>query len=300
MRGTVSLDGVVVFVEVVRARSFSEAARRLGLPKSTVSVRIAELEARLGVALLHRTTRKVSATPAGEAYFAAAARSIAELQAAEVEASQAQAEPSGVLRITSAGVDTGHVGERIAEFLARYPLVTVDLFMSDRKLDLLAEGIDVAFRIGVVSDVPNLTARRIGLVQRALYASASYLRELKAPAQPKELESHALLLAKPEGELALVHKTGSRATVKLQPRFVANHPVALRHQALRGRGIALLPSHIGDEDVRAGTLKRVLADWATPSVPVSVVYAKQRYLPQRVRLFVDHVLEHAKAHRSRS
>ncbi|MET0391112.1 MAG: LysR family transcriptional regulator [Polyangiales bacterium] len=291
-RAPVSLDAVAIFVEVVKAKSFSEAARRLQLPKSTVSVRVAELETRLGIALLHRTTRKVTVTPAGEAYFVTAARSIAELQAAELEAAQAQAEPSGRLRITAPGADTGHVGDRIAEFLARHPRVSIELVMTDRKVDMLAENIDVAFRIGTLGDAPNLTARRIGYVHRALYASPDYLREHKPPTHPRELAAHALLLGKVEPELSLARNDGARASVRLQARFIANHPAGLRQQALRGHGIALLPSHMGDEDVRSSALRRVLPDWTTPSVPVSIVFPKQRYLPQRVRLFVDHVMAH--------
>jgi len=290
-RAALSLDAVAIFVEVVRAKSFSEAARRLGLPKSTVSVRISELEARLGVALLLRTTRKVQATPAGEAYFAVAARSIADLRTAEVEASHAQAEPSGIIRITSAGVMIGNVSERITEFLALYPQVSIEHLLSDQAIDLLSEGVDVAFRIGTVADDPNLTARRIGSADQGLYASSAYLRRQPAPAQPKELDAHVLLLPSNRREVLLVRADGGRATVHASPRFVSNHPTALRHQALRGQGIALLPTGMAEEDVRSGTLRRVLGEWTTAPMPVSLVYATQRYLPHRVRLFVDSVLE---------
>lgn len=293
------MDSVAIFVEVVRVKSFSEAARRLGMPKSTVSVRIAELEARLGVALVHRTTRQVQPTPAGEAYYAAAARSIADLQSAEAEVSQAQSAPSGTLRITSAGADTGNVSQFIAEYLALYPQVHVDLFLSDQKLDILSLGIDVGVRIGEVGDTPNLVARRIGTVHRALYASPTYLRARKAPAHPNELFSHALLLAKPGVELLLVQQDGSRMQARVAPHFVANHPGVLRFHALRDLGIALLPAHAAEEDVRAGALKRVLPDWTTPLAPVSLLYTAQRFLPQRVRLFVDLVVERSQPERKK-
>ncbi|RYE93150.1 MAG: LysR family transcriptional regulator, partial [Myxococcales bacterium] len=131
-----SLDAVAVLVEVVRARSFTGAARALGLPKSTVSVRVAELEAHLGVTLLHRTTRRVQPTPAGEAYFAAVARSLADLHAAGLEATQTQSAPSGLLRVTGTGAGTGDLGDRIAEYLALYPGVSVDLVLTNQRLDL--------------------------------------------------------------------------------------------------------------------------------------------------------------------
>lgn len=292
---TVSLDAIAIFVEVVRARSFSEAARRLGIPKSTVSVRVAELEARLGVALVHRTTRKVQATQAGEAYFASAERTLADLHSAEIEVSRAQHEPSGILRVTSAGFETGDVSRHLAAYSALYPQVHVDLLLTDQKLDLVTHGIDVGFRIGAIADTPSLIARRIGSVQRALYAAPGYLKQQRAPTEPSELARHALLLPKLDGELTLVHTDGGRTSLQLSARIVANHPAALRYQVLRGLGIALLPTNSADEDVQSGLMRRVLADWATPLVPVSVLYAAQRYLPQRVRLFVDLVLQNSKA-----
>lgn len=305
-RGLPHLDAVAIFVEVVRAKSFSEAARRLGMPKSTVSVRVAELETRLGVSLLHRTTRRVQPTAAGQTFFAAAARTLVDLRTAEIEATQAQADPSGSLRVTSAGTAIGNVGERIAEFMRLYPKIRVELLLTDERLDLLAEGIDVAFRIGPTGDEPNLTARAIGSAEQALFASPAYLRQHKAPTHPRELSQHLLLLPPARRELALVGANGVRFSARQSPRFLAAHPVALRQQALRDHGIALLPRPLGEEDVNSGALRRVLPEWTTAPMPVSLVYATGPYLPHRVRLFVDFVFAasrkgHApRVHRSRS
>lgn len=290
-----SLDAVAVFVEVVRARSFTGAARALGLPKSTVSVRVAELEAHLGVTLLHRTTRRVQPTPAGEAYFASAARSLADLHAAGLEATHAQSAPSGVLRVTGTGAGTGDIGDRIAEYLALYPGVSVDLVLTNQRLDLLGEGIDVAFRIGALGDDPTLTAHRIGTVDLALYASPGYLRARPAPSHPRDLDDHALLVTANRPTMRLVHADGSRHTMRLVPRFTSNHVAALRHQILRGSGIGVQPIAVGDGDVRSGALVRVLDGWSFGTSPVNLVYLRQRHLPRRVRLFVDLVLERARA-----
>lgn len=287
-----SLDAVAVFVEVVRARSFTGAARALGLPKSTVSVRVTELEAQLGVTLLLRTTRRVEPTTAGEAYFAAAARSLADLQAAGLEASQAQTEPSGLLRVTCTGVGSGYVGDHIAEYLALYPRVSVDLRVTEQLIDLLSEGIDVAFRIGPLGDETALTAHRIDSTELALYASPAYLRRHGTPAHPRDLERHALLLISKHPRLRLQRPADrERHEVQAPPRFVANHVAALRHQALRDVGVAVLPSSLAEDDRRAGALVRLLDGWIVAHVPVHLVYARQRHLPQRVRLFVELVLQ---------
>ncbi len=287
LASAVSLDAVAVFVEVVRARSFTGAARHLGLPKSTVSVRVAELEERLGVALLHRTTRRVQPTPAGESYFTAAARSITELHAAGQEASRTQEEPSGSLRVTSTGFGNGPIGDCIADYLARYPKVSVELWLTEQRLDLLAENVDVAFRIGPVEGDPKLTAHRLGSVELGLYASPAYLQEHGEPAHPDAIDRHAILISSKRRRIQLVHVDGRRCELKLSPRFTSNNMAAIRHQALRGVGVAVLARGLVESEVQAGDLIRVLDGWSLGTASVHLVYAKQRHLPRRVRLFVD-------------
>ena len=287
------LDAVAVFVEVVRARSFTAAAKALGLPRSTVSLRVTELEARLGVTLLHRTTRRVQPTPAGEAYFASAARSLADLQAAGVEASQAQTEPSGVLRVTSSSDGVGHVNDRITEFLALHPRISVDLWLTDRKIDLLSEGVDVAFRIGTLGDDPTLIAHRIDTAHLGLYASPAYLRQHPAPSHPRDLPGHDLMMFTRRASFSMTRER-EKLEIEAAPRFVANSAVALRHQARHGAGIALLPAVLVEDDLRPGSLVRVLDGWIGGTVPIHLVYTRQRYLPHRVRLFIELVLARAR------
>jgi DNA-binding transcriptional LysR family regulator len=282
----VNLDGIDMLVRVVEAGSFSEAARRLGMPKSTVSLRIAQLEKRLGVVLLKRTTRSVLPTEAGAAYVATAARVLSELRAVEEDVKRAQGEPRGVLRISFVGTGDGPVGALITAFLARYPEITVDLHLAEHRVDLLAEDVDVAIRIGTIDDA-NLVAKRVGTSYRKLFAAPAYLERRGAPDHPRDLRAHEMLAPVARREMELVNERGARVRIALRGRFTANRMSALRYQALAGAGIAGLPVAMAAEDVRRGALCPVLPAWRSDADPIHVVYAKQRFVPQKVRAFVD-------------
>ena len=285
--GDVDLDGIDVFVRVVQAGTFSEAARQLGMPKSTVSLRVARLEKRLGVSLLKRTTRSVVPTEAGAAYFATATRVLAELRAAEESVTRAQDELRGTLRISTMGTGGGLIGDLVTAFLARYPRIGVELHLSEHRVDLLAENFDVALRIGRLGHDAGLVAKRIGTSYRKMFASPSYLARHPAIGHPRDLEGHQLLRPTGKHEIELVNERGARFRVPLGGRFSANRVTALRHQALAGIGIAHLPAGLATDDVRTGALCPVLPEWRSDLDPIHLVYPKQPFVPQRVRAFLE-------------
>jgi DNA-binding transcriptional LysR family regulator len=286
------LAAIGVFTRVVQVGSFSGAARELGMPKSTVSLRVAQLEARLGVGLLKRTTRRLHLTEAGRAYFDTCARTLAELEGAERSLTRAQDAPRGLLRI-SAGTEagTGMVGDLVAGFLIAYPDVAIDLQLSSRRVDLVAEDVDVAFRAGKLDD-STLKARRLGGSLLKLFASPAYLARRSAPRHPLELKRHdcLCLTASRAAESVLDLRNGrERTRVVVRPRFSSNQVGAVRHQALAGGGIAFLPVHLCAAEVRRGELAPVLSDWRSEGVPIHLVHAAHRFVSPVVRAFLDHV-----------
>lgn len=281
------LDGVDVFVRVVEAGSFSEAARRLRMPKSTVSLRIARLEKRLGVLLLKRTTRSVRPTEAGFAYFNTATRVLSDLRAVEDDVKREQGEPRGTLRVSSTGTGAGPVGELITAFLAKYPDISVDLHLSERQVDLLVENVDVAIRFGKIDDDDRLVAKRVGTVHRKLFASPAYLARRAMPHHPRDLQEHTVLLPARARELSIVNERGVRFRAPIAGRFTSNRLSALHHQTIAGIGIALLPVIVVASDVQRGLLVPVLPEWSSDPAPVHLLYAKQRFVPQKVRAFVE-------------
>src|SRR4029453_2311493 len=187
------LDGIEIFVKVLQAGSFSRAARLLGMPNSTVSAKVSALEKRLGVTLLQRTTRKLRATQAGEAYFHRSVRALEELQAAENELETTRGEPKGLLRVT-APVEVGHglLPALVHEFIEKHPHMEVELVITNRVLDLVGNGIDLAVRAGPLKD-SGLIAKRFELGHFGLWASPDYLTKHVAPRHPKELAQHNCL-----------------------------------------------------------------------------------------------------------
>lgn len=284
-----SLDAVQVFVHVVQAGSFTAAARRLGMPRSTVSLRVAELEKRLGAALLHRTTRSVRTTETGAAYFTAAARALSELSAAEQDAARAHEEPRGTLRIAGKGTGAGLVGDLAGRFLQAHPQISVDLRLLDRQVDLLAEHIDVAFHFGPLDDDAGVIGRKIGMSRRKLLASPDYLCSRPPIRHPRDLSGHELLCHTGRKEMLLVNEGGARFRVAVAGRFSANQISALQYQAIAGRGIAELPLGMVAEDLRRGALVDALPGWSSETYPIHIVYPKQRFVPRKVRAFVDFV-----------
>ncbi len=287
------LDAVRIFVHVAQLGSFSAAARKLAMPKSTVSRRVAGLERRLHARLLHRTTRKLGLTEVGAQYFARAERVMAELEEAERAVTELEATPRGTLRVTTP-VDFGlsYLTQLMAEFQCRYRELSVVLYATNARVDLVAEGFDVALRAGNLPD-SSLVARRVVEVERGLYASPEYLRRRGDPANVQELGAHDCIVFGTErtGELWRLRGPEGESEVAVSGRFASNDFNFVRAAAVAGLGIASLASFACAEDLRAGRLVQVLPEHSAPGGALYAVYPTPRHLTPKVRAFVDFVAE---------
>ena len=284
------LAAIEAFVRVAETHSFSEAARRLHASQSAVSRAVSGLEAELGARLLHRTTRSLTLTEAGRGYFERAARILADLEEANLAVTQLQAAPRGRLRV-NAPMSFGflHLAPALPDFLALYPELSVDLSMSDRFVDLIEEGVDVAVRIGALED-SSLIARKLAPIRRVVCASPGYLKSRGTPLAPDDLKQHDCLC---NSNIAVLHEwrfaaaDGKLWPVDVRGRLSANNGDALRVAALKGLGLANLPTFIVGADLQAGTLMTVLDDFAVQDLSMSAVYPPGRHLSPKVRAFVD-------------
>jgi DNA-binding transcriptional LysR family regulator len=283
----VILDGIEVFVKVVQAESFSQAAKILGMPNSTVSAKLSQLERRLGVTLLQRTTRKLSLTQAGETYFRQCVQALDALQAAESELGNSQKEPKGLLRLT-APVEIGHsvLPSVIRSYLDKHPQMEIDLVVTNRVLDLITERIDLAIRAGSLKD-SGLIARRFTLGHFALWASPEYVKTHPAPSHPKGLAEHNLLQFSPFKNRPLELTSGKDSVqVTVAGRFVADDFEVLRSMAVLGEGIAFLPSLLCEGERTQNRLVQILPNWHGENVSFSLVYPAQRFVSSKVRAFI--------------
>ena len=285
------LNEVLVFARVVQAGSFTKAAALLGMPKSTVSRKLSELEERLGARLLQRTTRKLSLTDAGRTYYDYSARIVGEVEDAERAIGRLQEAPRGLLRVTSP-VNFGFVGSIVGDYLKRYPEVRLELFCTGRVVDLVEERFDLGIRAGALAD-SALIARSLGRVHWFLVATPAYVKRRGRPRSPADLEKHDCLLFGVGGDRAELHLENGDETarVAVAPHMTVTDNDILRAVALAGIGIALLPAFHCVEDLRARRLERVLPDWNAPPTPVHVVYPSTRHLSPKVKTFVDHLQE---------
>ncbi|CAN7714042.1 LysR family transcriptional regulator [Bradyrhizobium sp. LjRoot220] len=281
--------GLVAFVRTVDSGSFSNASRAIGSSASAVSKSVARLERRLGVRLLQRSTRTLSLTTEGAAYYERVAPLLRAIEDAE-DVVQMAASARGLLRVT-APVFIGRmlVGEWSQAFLARHPHVKLELSVSDRHADLIREGFDVALRIGDLADT-DLTARKLADLPMAMIASPGYIAARGAPRMIEELRKHAclryLLAGKPY-PFAFADGT----TITPESVLDSDDGITLYHAALHGAGIAQVLRFGVEDDFAAGRLVEILPDVAMPSVPMHVVHAFDRQLPVRARLFVDFLVE---------
>ncbi len=285
------LDGIAAFARVVDSGSFSAAARRLNVSKSAVSAHVQRLEERLGVRLLNRTTRRLSVTEAGAAYYRHCARILAEAEAAEQAASALQREPRGTLRV-SAPDSFGwmHVAPAVPAFLKRYPNLAVDIKLSAAYVNLVDEGLDLAIRIGVLED-SALVVRKLAPSRQVLCAAPAYLKDRGMPQTPDDLVSHNCLCADLLSwgdEWRLAGKRGE-VRVPVSGSFRSNNAEMLRTAALDGVGIAALPTWAVAEQLRSGMLRRVLTAWEAPVSTIYAVYPGNRLMSMKVRAFVDHL-----------
>lgn len=284
-----SLDDLQVFAAVAEAQGFSAAARRLGLSKTVVSAAVARLEARFGLRLLQRTTRRLSLTEAGRAALPHAQQAVLAARDAEEAALSLRASPRGLLRV-NAPMSFGllHVVPALGEFAQAYPEIRVDLVLDDRRLDLVEGGFDLAVRIGDLED-SSLVAVRVGYNRNLLVAHADYLARAGMPREPADLTRHAALvysLSASGGEWTLL-RAGRIETVRVAGPLQANSSLALRQAALQGLGIARLPGFVVDGDLAAGRLQRVLPDWEMPGQGIHVLTSARAHQPPKTRAFVE-------------
>jgi len=282
------LNQTAVFVKVVQAGSFSGAARLLGLPTSTVSNRVASLEKRLGVTLLQRTTRRLRLTDAGALYFEHASTGLGHMLDAEAAVTESVGEPSGLLRVTAPADLGDHIlGGIIARVRATQPKIRIDMVLVNRYVDLVAEGVDVAIRTGHLKD-SSLIAKSVGIARWAPFASPDYLSAAPPLDSPQALRNHSCLQFTPLGKdsWTLTDRNGS-VVVPLSGQVMVNDVRVVRAMAAAGAGVALLPLYLCREESARGQLTRVLTDWHAKADPIHIVYPRQRFMPPRLRAFID-------------
>ena len=292
---SVEPNDLLLFARVVEAGSFSRAAERVRLPKSTVSRRIAELERRLGERLLLRSTRKLAVTEFGVSVLDHARQVADEVDGAMALALHRQAQPSGKLRISMPG-DFANVtlSTMLARFVRDHPAISLEVDVSPRRVDLIAESFDLAIRMGELPDDAQLAARRLAEMTVGLYAAPAYLHTHGEPKTPQALESmHALMILSRSGDASpwtLTRGQGAQqqhwSGVPAQ-RTVANSPELLTRLALQGAGLSMVSDHFAKPYVERGELVRVLPDWCSPAVACSAVFPGRRLMPTKTRVFLE-------------
>lgn len=288
------LDSMRAFVEVVDSGGFAAAGRRLGRSRSVINKLVAQLETDLGVQLLQRTTRRVSPTDTGRAYYERCVNILDEVTAAEVAVSQLQDEPKGTLRINAPmSFGTMHLAGAIAAFMTQYPDIQVQLTLNDRFIDLIEEGFDITLRIAEVKPKESLVVRPIASIRRVLCAAPDYLQANGIPTHPDDLRDHDCLNY---GHLA----TGSQwqlsgpeqtYTVPIRCRYFSNNGEVLREGATAGIGIALLPTFIVGQALQTGKLTVVLPDYCPPPITAYLCYATNRHLSTKIQLLTAFLQE---------
>jgi DNA-binding transcriptional LysR family regulator len=291
------LEAMSIFLTVVEAGSLSAAARRLHAPLATVSRKVSDLESHLRTKLFNRSSRKLALTEAGSSYVAACKRILADVTEAEHAASGEYAAPTGELTVT-APVDLGrvHLIPILAEFLKAYPKIDVHLVLTDRVTSLSEEQIDVALRMGALPD-STLRALRLGAIRRVFCASPAYLAARGTPRTPNELAGHdcvsytALLLP----DVWTFPSDKTNLAVRVHSRLVVSNAEAACEAARAGIGITPAAFHLIEEALEAGTLTTLLDDFEAPALPVSLVYLAGRFLPIKLRAFLDFAAPRLKA-----
>jgi DNA-binding transcriptional LysR family regulator len=284
---------MAVFARVAETRSFSAAARSLGMSKSLVSKHVTQLEKSLGARLLNRTTRTMSLTEAGAVFYEHCTRIVEELEEAKLAVSRLHAEPRGVLKITaSVAFGTLHIAPALPEFLAAFPDLTIDMVITDRLVDLAEEGFDLAVRI-THAPGESLVARRLAAVNRIVCATPDYFVRRGVPRAPFDLVHHNCLtytyfdllgpwrFRGPDGEIS----------VPISGNLRLNDDEALSQAVLGGLGVALLPTFIVGRDLQAGRLQSVLSDYIPLEQHIYAVYLPNRHLSVKVRAFIDFLLK---------
>ena len=286
-------ESIRTFIQVIEAGGFAAAARTMGVSRSVVNKHVIQLENTLGTQLLRRSTRQVTPTETGLAFYDRCVHIISELEAAVSAVTELQEKPAGNLRVNAPmSFGTLHLSALVADYMAQFPDVRVELVLNDRFVDPIEEGFDVTVRIGVPSVMTSLVVTEIVAAQRVLCASPGYLKTHGEPAQPSDLKHHRCLhygyqttgsqwrLNGPDGELS----------APIQCVMWSNNGEVLKSAAVKNQGIALLPTFIAGEALQSGELRTVLADYQPTAATLCILYPRHRHLSAKVRLFVDLVI----------
>ena len=284
-----TLEGMRVFLAVVAERSFTAAGERLGLSKALVSRYVSQLESRLGTRLLNRTTRTLHLTEAGSAYLERSRRILEEVDELEASLQQGADQPTGRLLVAAPQTfGEQFVADAAAHFLSQWPAVSLELHFSDRYVNVVEEGFDLAIRIGALED-SSLISRPLGRIDLAACASPAYLATHGVPTAPADLAAHACVRDRNfrRGGRWPFTRNGAMEEVEVGGRLVVNGIVASHQATLAGVGIGLLACHVIEADVAAGRLQRVLQDYRSARLPISAVYPHRLYLTAKVQRFVE-------------
>jgi len=286
-------NAMALYVKVVENNSFSRAAEREGMPVSTVSRKISELEKALGVRLLERSTRRLRMTEIGQDYYERCRRGLEEFETANLMVSDQQAEVSGRLRLSvPPSISDVLVIPLIEDFQALYPNAIVNCLVTDRHVNHIEDGIDISLRVGDLKD-SSLVARRLLRYRSVLVASPGYLQRAGAPSHPKELPLHALVaFSRWEPAVSWVLRNdGETHKVNVQPRIAINDYAGVQSAVINGLGISEIPSIICGQRLQDGSLVEVIPEWQFAPVTLSAVYPSNRNLSRLVRLFKDFCVE---------
>lgn len=287
------LDSLRLFVEVVDSGGFNRAARRLGLSKSVISRRIAQMESALGVRLLSRTTRGISLTDAGAEYKLRAERILSDYDEAREAVAQRGGEVVGLLRLSAPlAFGVRHVAPVLAKLAARHPRLELDVSYSDRIADILGERFDAAIRIGPMQD-SALVARRIAPVRAVVVASPDYLKRHSRPASPEDLTAHDCLIYTGSRQPDWQFHCGKRlVSVRPVGRLRADSGEAIVQWALAGLGLAMVPTFLVADHIASGALEPLLLDYPAPEASIYVLRPPGSYVPAKVRALTDILVEH--------
>lgn len=285
------LGPMKTFVRVVEAGSFTAVATEQNTTQPTVSRQVGALEDHLGARLLSRTTRALTLTDDGRAFYEHALRALEAVAEAEGIVGRRRGKPSGLLRLATPVVfGRRHVVPRLPAFLARYPDVSVEVVMSDGFADLVEQGIDVAIRVGEIAD-PGLIAKRIGVVRRVTVAAPGYLKGRRVPKSPTDLADHECIVYTrlATGNRWTFESPSGPLTVGVTGRFKADNSEAVREAVLGGLGVAVIPAFALSGEIERGSVRILLKEFEPRQLPMHAVYPSRRFVPQKVRAIIDHL-----------